>query len=131
MIIGTVDTANWRHSAAASGLLRTFNDAGVIEAADVLVAQRLTALAGESDERVALALAFVVRAVRGGSVCVALPTVQDQIAMPDLPWPVPQEWLGAVAASPLAPEAPACAAEAGQVHRWPPEKLCQGGDCRP
>ena len=34
-------------------------------------------------------------------------------------------------ASPLAPEAPACAAEAGQVHRWPPEKLCQGGDCRP
>ena len=27
-------------------------------------------------------------------------------------------------ACPLPPEAPARAAEAGQVHRWPPEKLC-------
>ena len=36
-------------------------------------------------------------------------------------------------ARPLPPdsEAPARAAEAGQVHRCPPEKLSQGGDCRP
>ena len=68
MSIEVVDTADWRHSAAATGLLRSFNDAGVIEAADVLVAQRLSALAGEPDERVALAVAFVVRAVRSGSV---------------------------------------------------------------
>ncbi|SBS75516.1 Exodeoxyribonuclease V alpha chain [uncultured Mycobacterium sp.] len=101
MTVDAVDVANWRHAQQADGLLRTFNDAGVIEAADVLVAQRLTAMVGESDDRVALAVAFVVRAVRGGSVCVALPAVQDQIAMPDLPWPDAQEWLGAVAASPL------------------------------
>lgn len=63
------EAADWRRSTAATGLLRTFNDAEVIESADVLVARRLTELAGETDERVALAVAFVVRAVRGGSVC--------------------------------------------------------------
>jgi len=50
------DTADWRRSRAANGLLRTFNDAEVIEAADVVVAQRLTELARETDERVALAV---------------------------------------------------------------------------
>ncbi|WP_101948083.1 exodeoxyribonuclease V subunit alpha [Mycobacterium sp. 3519A] len=44
----------------------------VFEPADVHVAQRLTALAKEPDERVALAVAYVVRALRGGSVCVDL-----------------------------------------------------------
>jgi len=101
-----VDTADWRHSAAATGLLRTFNDAGVIEAADVLVAQRLSALAGEPDERVALAVAFVVRAVRSGSVCVALPDVPRQVGIADLPWPATDEWLAAVAASPLTGDPP-------------------------
>jgi exodeoxyribonuclease V alpha subunit len=48
------------------------DDTGFFEAADVHVAQRLTALAKESDERVALAVALVVRALRGGSVCVDL-----------------------------------------------------------
>ena len=62
------DGADWRRSTAARGLLRTFNDAGLLEAADVLVAQRLTQLANEDDERVALAIAFVVRAVRGANV---------------------------------------------------------------
>lgn len=42
------------------------------EPADVHVAQRLTALREETDERVALAVALVVRALRGGSVCVDL-----------------------------------------------------------
>ena len=116
MIIGAVDTANWRHSAAASGLLRTFNDAGVIEAADVLVAQRLTALAGESDERVALALAFVVRAVRGGSVCVALADVAQQVAIADLPWPATDEWLAAVAASPLTGDPPVLHLDSGLLY---------------
>ena len=46
--------------------------AGVFEPADVHVAQRLTALREETDERVALAVALVVRALRGGSVCVDL-----------------------------------------------------------
>ncbi|TGD90001.1 exodeoxyribonuclease V subunit alpha [Mycolicibacterium sp. CH28] len=96
-----VDPADWRRCAAATGLLQIFNEAGVIESADVLVAQRLTALAKEPDERVALAIAFVVRAVRGGSVCVELASVPAQIDMADLPWPEPGPWLAAVAASPL------------------------------
>ncbi|AQT82457.1 exodeoxyribonuclease V subunit alpha [Mycolicibacterium litorale] len=82
-------------------MLRTFNDAGVIEAADVLVAQRLTALGREPDERVALAIAFVVRAVRGGSVCVELAAVPEQVDLPVLPWPTAEEWSAAVAASAL------------------------------
>jgi len=68
---------------------------------DVLVAQRLTALGNETDELVALAIAFVVRAVRGGSVCVELASVREQVENEDLPWPEPGEWLAAVAASPL------------------------------
>ena len=66
---------------AAEGLLRTFVDADVFEAADIHVAQRLTALVGEADERVALAIALVVRAVRGGSVCVDLREAPAQIGI--------------------------------------------------
>jgi exodeoxyribonuclease V alpha subunit len=92
---------------AAEGLLREFGDAGVFEAADVHVAQRLTALAGESDERVALAIALVVRALRGGSVCVDLRAVQTQVGMSDLPWPAADDWLTTVRASPLLGSPPA------------------------
>ncbi|SRX92117.1 putative exonuclease V (alpha chain) RecD (exodeoxyribonuclease V alpha chain) (exodeoxyribonuclease V polypeptide) [Mycobacterium tuberculosis H37Rv] [Mycobacterium shimoidei] len=56
----------------ASGLLHSFNEAGVLEFADVHVAQRICALGNEPDERVALALALAVRALRAGSVCVDL-----------------------------------------------------------
>ncbi len=96
-----VDDATWRRAVGASGLLRAFNDALVIESSDVLVAQRLTALAGETDERVALAVAFVVRGLRGGSVCVDLTSLQTQVDVPDLPWPAVDDWLAAVHASPL------------------------------
>lgn len=82
-----------------SGLLREFNEAGVLEIADVHVAQRVTALADESDETVALAVALAVRALRGGSVCVDLTTVVAD--SPDLPWPEPSSWLAAVHASGL------------------------------
>lgn len=85
----------------ADGLLRTYTDAGVFEAADVHVAQRLTALAGEPDERVALAVALLVRALRGGSVCVDLRVVAAQVGVADLPWPDPAGWMAAVRASPL------------------------------
>ena len=97
----TVDEADWRHAAGASGLLRAFNDAGVLESSDVLVAQRLTALAADADERVALAVAFVVRGLRGGSVCVDLSSVATQVDDPELPWPEVEDWLAAVHASPL------------------------------
>ena len=88
-------------SIRADGLLRTFAEADVFEPADIHVAQRLTALAGEADDRVALAIALVVRAVRGGSVCVDLRTVAAQVDIPDLPWPVADEWMAAVRASSL------------------------------
>jgi exodeoxyribonuclease V alpha subunit len=94
---------------AATGLLRDFNAAGVLDAADVHVAERLTALAGEGDPLVALAVALAVRAVRGGSVCVDLTTVADDQAAPiedgvaqaGLEWPDPETWLVALLASPL------------------------------
>jgi exodeoxyribonuclease V alpha subunit len=88
-----------RLARGAAGQVRTFNEAGVLDAADVHVAQRLCALASEEDELVALAVAFVVRAVRGGSVCVDLATVaQDPV---DLPWPDADAFHAAIAASPL------------------------------
>ncbi|MGH3968941.1 MAG: exodeoxyribonuclease V subunit alpha, partial [Mycobacterium sp.] len=88
-------------SIAAAGLLRIFGDAGVFEAADIHVAQRLTMLAGEPDERVALAIALVVRALRGGSVCADLRAVEAQVGMAELPWPSPAEWQEAVRSSSL------------------------------
>ena len=74
----------------------------MLESSDVHVAQRLTALAKESDETVALAVALVVRALRGGSVCVDLRSVEQQVGVDDLPWPDVDAWLAAVRASPLA-----------------------------
>lgn len=85
----------------APGLLGAFADAEILEAADVHVARRLTALAGDTDESVALAVALVVRALRAGSVCVDLRSVADQVARPELPWPPREQWLAAVRASPL------------------------------
>jgi exodeoxyribonuclease V alpha subunit len=88
-------------SIAAAGLLRDFGAAGVFEAADIQVAQRLTVLAGETDPRVALAVALLVRALRGGSVCVDLRAVRVQIGVAALPWPDADDWMAAVRASPL------------------------------
>jgi exodeoxyribonuclease V alpha subunit len=88
-----------RVARSALGLVRTFNEAGVVETSDVHVAQRLCALADEEDPLVALAVAFVVRAVRGGSVCVDLAAVADDDI--DVPWPEPEAWQAAVAASTL------------------------------
>ncbi|MBX9640626.1 MAG: exodeoxyribonuclease V subunit alpha [Mycobacteriaceae bacterium] len=101
MTAETLDPADRRQAVSATGLLREFNAAGVLESADVHVAQRLTAMARESDPAVALALALVVRALRGGSVCVDLQSVQAQVGIPDLPWPSPPQWLAAVLVSPL------------------------------
>ncbi|MDP7736972.1 exodeoxyribonuclease V subunit alpha [Mycobacterium paragordonae] len=101
MTTETIDPADRRLAASADDLLRTFNCSGVLEAADVHVAQRLTAMARESDPTVALALALTVRALRGGSVCVDLRSVQAQVGIDGLPWPSASEWLQAVQASPL------------------------------
>jgi exodeoxyribonuclease V alpha subunit len=61
----------------ATGLLRIFNVAGVLAAADVHVALRLSQLGREKDERVLLAAALAVRAARLGSVCVELARLPD------------------------------------------------------
>ena len=98
-----------RLALSATGLLRTFNEAGVLSAADVHVAQRLGRLGREDDERVLLAAALAVRGVRLGSVCVELPRLRETVTSDDetrgdlalLPWPEPQEWLAACAASAL------------------------------
>jgi exodeoxyribonuclease V alpha subunit len=75
-----LDKATWQVPVGATGLLRAFVADGVIETPDVQVAQRLTALREESDERVALAVALVVRALRGGSVCVDVSAVDEDVA---------------------------------------------------
>ena len=95
-----VDSPHDRRIAqSASGLLRTFNEAGVFTAGDLHVAGRIGAVLGVPDEELLLAVALAVRAVRGGSVCVDLTTVPD--LAPDLPWPDPDGWRTALAESPL------------------------------
>ena len=87
----------------ASGLLREFNDAGVLAAADVHVARALAALAGEDDETVLLAVALAVRAPRLGHVHVDLAQIRDTAAvdaeepvdLAALRWPDPGAWIAA------------------------------------
>ncbi|GAA4724019.1 exodeoxyribonuclease V subunit alpha [Nocardioides endophyticus] len=86
------DPQDHRLVPTAGGLLRVFNDAEVIDAADIHVARRVCALAGEQEPLVELAIALAVRAVRGGSVCVDLATVVEESLLPDLPWPRIEQW---------------------------------------
>ena len=102
-----IEPTSRRLALRATGVLRAFNEAGVLEAADVHVAARLGALAQESDEQVLLATALTVRAARAGAVCVDLATVDGTVTEtePDLaaalPWPEPGAWLAAVERSVL------------------------------
>ena len=66
-----------RRARTAPGLLRAFNDIGVLAAADVHVAVRLAAITGEADETIALAAALAVRAPRLGHVFVDLATIRE------------------------------------------------------
>ncbi|HZU48889.1 MAG TPA: exodeoxyribonuclease V subunit alpha [Mycobacterium sp.] len=90
----------------STGVLQTFNQAGVLDLADVHVANRICELGNEPDEQVALAVALLVRALRGGSVCVDLSTVASSVGGEDVPWPEPAEWLAAVQASKLLGDPP-------------------------
>nr|WP_234712795.1 exodeoxyribonuclease V subunit alpha [Mycolicibacterium komanii] len=91
----------WRRAVSATGLLRTFTDAEVLDASDVHVAQRLCELVKAPDDRVALAVALVVRALRNGSVCLDLRTVEQQVGLEGLPWPAIDDWSTAIAEHPL------------------------------
>ena len=103
------DPFDARRVRRAPGLLRDFNEAGVLGAADVHVALRLAALGGEPDEAVALAAALAVRGPRLGHVYVELATIRttatvdaDELVDPaSLPWPAPDEWTARLAASGL------------------------------
>ena len=59
----TVEPHDRRIALGATGLLRTFNRAEVLTAADVHVAQRLGRLLHEDDEQVLLAVAIAISAV--------------------------------------------------------------------
>ncbi len=100
----------------ATGLLRTFNEAGVLSAADVHVALRLGKLGREDHETVLLATALAVRAVRSGSVCLELSRMHEigvdgegfetesdaeLIDPATLPWPEGADVLAALRISPL------------------------------
>jgi exodeoxyribonuclease V alpha subunit len=104
------DVRDRRLALGATGALRTFNEAEVLNAADVHVATRLGGLLGEAGDDVLLAAALAVRAVRAGSVCVDLATVSElplEAQAPDggpLPWPEPAAWVEAVGRSPLVRE---------------------------
>ena len=92
-----------------SGLLGTFNEAGVLVAADVHAARAIGRIAHEDDERVLLALALAVRALRNGSVALDLQFVdhtvfdeaEESVDLSSLPWPERTAWLEACLASPL------------------------------
>ncbi|GAA1477674.1 exodeoxyribonuclease V subunit alpha [Nocardioides aestuarii] len=94
------DPYDARLALGVTGPLAELNRAGVLEAADVHVARRVTALAGDDDPLVALAVAVAVRAVRSGSVCVRLAEVAAEEES-GTTWPDPGVWQAAVAASPL------------------------------
>jgi exodeoxyribonuclease V alpha subunit len=103
------DQFDARRAIRAAGLLRAFNDAGLLSAADVHVATRLAALAGEQHDAVKLAVALAVRGPRLGHVFVDLATIRDNatvesdqpVDLSALPWPGGDEWIGAVRASAL------------------------------
>ena len=92
----------------APGRLAEFNEAGVLSVADVQVAARLGALAGEHDDTVLLAVALTVRGTRQGSVVLDLATAAESVAAEDdaaqpvpLPWPQVEQWVDRCAGSPL------------------------------
>ncbi len=98
-----------RRAVSATGILREFNDIGVLSAADVHVAARLCGLVGDESEPVALAVGLAVRGPRLGHVFVDLATIRDTASVESdepvdlsvLPWPGVDEWLAALAASEL------------------------------
>ena len=99
----------WSSRGLLQGLLAVFNRAGVLNPADVHTAETVCRIGQDIDERVQLALALTVRALRNGSVCIDLRTVhttafdeaESAIDIAELPWPEPDEWIEACKASPL------------------------------
>ncbi|MDM7853667.1 exodeoxyribonuclease V subunit alpha [Cellulomonas alba] len=87
----------WR----AKGVLARLVDADALVSADVHVATRLGAIGGEADEQVLLAIALTVRALREGSVCLALGEAATLDGVDTALLPALDEWHAAVRRSPL------------------------------
>jgi exodeoxyribonuclease V alpha subunit len=108
-VSAVADRFEARRALSAGGLLLAFNEAGLLGAADVHVASRLAALAGEENDTVKLAVALAVRGPRLGHVFVDLATIRDSatveseepVDLSALPWPALDDWLEAVRASVL------------------------------
>ncbi len=96
-------------SLRGGSVLGAFNRAGVLAAADVHVALRLSDLGGDEDDMVTLAAALAVRAPRIGNVRVDLAAVRataaadvdEDVDVSELPWPDPAPWLERLRRSPL------------------------------
>lgn len=96
---------------AATGVLLTFCQGGMLRPVDFHLARRLASLAGESDPEVQLAFALAARELRLGSVCVDLQAASELLpeadlddglgtVSPALPWPATAGWVARVGASP-------------------------------
>lgn len=97
-----------------SPLLATFNEAGILDPADIHVGRRLAVMVGDQNPQMWLAGAFAVRALRAGSSCLDLATLstsnfdldEELVDVSHLPWPEPTSWLEAVTASPAVTNGP-------------------------
>jgi exodeoxyribonuclease V alpha subunit len=104
-----IDPLDVRRAVHAPGLLREFNEAGVLAAADIHVARRLAALESAPCDDTLLAAALAVRGPRLGHVCVDLATIRESAAvdteetvdLSGLPWPDAGPWLARVAEWPV------------------------------
>ncbi len=124
---GWIDPWDVRRAVGTEGRLRAFNDALVLSAGDIHIARRLGAVTGEADERVLLAAALAARGPRLGHICVDLATAaattlsdrerpgdsDEAFDIASLPWPALDQWVDALAASPLV----AVGSGVGGVHR--------------
>lgn len=114
-----VDSVAVQLARNATGLMRSFNEAGVLVAADVHVAQYLGKLAhidddleGNNNSSVLLGAAFAVRAPRLGHTCVDLSTirrtadtdVENPVDLDALDWPDEECWIDGLRNSPLVGE---------------------------
>ncbi len=101
---GGTDTR--RITVSATGLLADFSRVGALAWGDLHPAQQLAHLFGESDQRVLLAIALTVRALRAGSICLEVDRLrdveldEDAAPIPEEWWPPQSEWVAALEASP-------------------------------
>lgn len=92
-----------------AGLLRDMHATGLLSWGDVHVAQKVSYLFDETDQRAQLALALAVRALQAGSICLDLASVSEarfetdelQATVPSALWPDPVAWRHAIESSPL------------------------------